>query len=278
MLPGPLSRAVAVAYLVCRVADTIEDDSTIAVPRRRELLTTWRTAVQTGEPVRLPDDAVGRSADEHAVIGIADSVCRELHRLPAADLHAVERYAVEMIDGMSVSLAPRSDSTTPLFATQAELERYCYYVAGTVGLMLTDLYQNHAPSIRGEPLATLRRHAVNFGLGLQLTNVIRDVGNDLGEGRVYFPAASWHEAGITPREFFASGRDAASWAVVRPLLAACRPDAGRCTGVLDGRATPGLPDPVVLRRPAVLRGANAGPGQAQCGPWHRKHNGEDAAS
>ncbi|MBA2291334.1 MAG: squalene/phytoene synthase family protein [Gemmatimonadales bacterium] len=218
MLPAPLSRAVAIAYLVCRVADTIEDDSALPIPRRRELLATWRTAVQTGEPSALPVDGIGHTADEHALMRIADSVHRELHRLGAADVHAIARYAVEMIDGMSVSLAPRPDSTTPLFATQAELEQYCYYVAGTVGLMLTDLYQNHAHGVRGARLAIMHRHAVNFGVGLQLTNVIRDVGNDLAEGRVYFPASHWAAAGITPLEFLAPGHTAESWQVVQPLI------------------------------------------------------------
>ncbi len=218
MLPAPLSRAVAVAYLVCRVADTIEDDSALPVPRRLELLAAWRTAVQTGQPANLPVEGIGRTADEHALMQVVDAVHRELHRLGTEDVHAIDRYAVEMIDGMSVSLAPRPDSTTPLFATQADLEQYCYYVAGTVGLMLTDLYQNHARSIRGERLATMRRHAVNFGLGLQLTNVIRDVGNDLAEGRVYYPASLWDAAGMTASGFFAPNRVDESWAVVRPLL------------------------------------------------------------
>ncbi len=218
MLPAPLSRAVAVAYLVCRVADTIEDDSELPVPRRRELLAGWRAAVQTGNPANLPVEGVGHTQDEHALMRTVDAVHRELHRLSAEDVHAIERYAVEMIDGMSVSLAPRPDSTTPLFATQSDLEQYCYYVAGTVGLMLTDLYQNHARSIRGERLAIMRRHAVNFGLGLQLTNVIRDVDNDLAAGRVYYPASLWDAAGLTPSGFFAPDRVNESWAVVRPLL------------------------------------------------------------
>lgn len=218
MLPAPLSRAVSVAYLVCRVADTIEDDSALPVPARQDLLNAWRRAVVSGEPPVLPVTGVGHTPDEHALMLAADVVHRELHRLDAADVHAIAGYAVEMVDGMSISLAPRADSTTPLFATQAALEQYCYYVAGTVGLMLTDLYQHHAVSIRGARLTTMRRHSVHFGLGLQLTNVIRDASNDLREGRVYFPASHWDAASITPADFFAPAHIAATWAVVRPLL------------------------------------------------------------
>lgn len=218
MLPAPLARAVAVAYLVCRVADTIEDDSELPVPRRRELLAEWRAAIQNGQSANFAVEDVGHTEDEHALMRIVESVQRELHRLDAEDVHAIERYAVEMIEGMSVSLAPRPDSTTPLFANQAALEQYCYFVAGTVGLMLTDLYQNHARSVRGECLANMRRHAVHFGLGLQLTNVIRDVRNDLAEGRVYYPASLWDANGMTPAGFFAPDRVDESWAVVRPLL------------------------------------------------------------
>jgi phytoene synthase len=100
----------------------------------------------------------------------------------AQDFRIPREYALDLIDGMQMD----SDGFSP--NTFAELERYAYCVAGTVGLMMTH--------IMGISDARALRHAVDLGIALQLTNIARDVKEDFGLGRVYFPADWLKEAGI----------------------------------------------------------------------------------
>lgn len=68
--------------------------------------------------------------------------------------------------------------------TQRELERYCYYVAGSVGLMILPmLATNHQ---------TITQPAIQLGIAMQLTNILRDIGEDYQHGRIYLPTECLH--------------------------------------------------------------------------------------
>ncbi|HVZ88622.1 MAG TPA: phytoene/squalene synthase family protein [Polyangia bacterium] len=84
------------------------------------------------------------------------------------------RYADELLDGMAMDLGPVR------FARFADLEIYCYRVAGTVGVMMA-----HIMGVRGGP--ALQR-AADLGIAMQLTNICRDVVEDEQRGRIYLPA------------------------------------------------------------------------------------------
>lgn len=94
-----------------------------------------------------------------------------------------ERYAIDprfvndLLDGIEMDATPRR------YATLGELKDYCYHVAGTVGLLSLKLL-HLAPGVTFEEAAP---HAVDLCTALQLTNILRDVGEDLEAGRVYLP-------------------------------------------------------------------------------------------
>jgi 15-cis-phytoene synthase len=79
-----------------------------------------------------------------------------------------------------------------------ELRVFCYRVASVVGLMMM-----HVIGFRGEP----RRYAIDLGIALQLTNILRDVGEDLGRGRVYLPLEEIEAAGYTETQLMARVRN-----------------------------------------------------------------------
>jgi 15-cis-phytoene synthase len=98
-------------------------------------------------------------------------------------------YATELIEGMAM------DVRGARYATFEELLLYCYRVAGTVGLMMS-----HVMGLRHERAL---RHAADLGIGMQLTNIARDIIEDAAMGRIYLPLNWLHEAEIAHQEIAA---------------------------------------------------------------------------
>jgi len=78
----------------------------------------------------------------------------------------------------------------------ADLERYCYFVAGTVGLLLTALFELEVPTLDDAARETVRKRAVSFGLGLQMVNIVKDVATDIERDVCYLPTELADAEGI----------------------------------------------------------------------------------
>ncbi|MEO5799668.1 MAG: squalene/phytoene synthase family protein [Gemmatimonadales bacterium] len=219
LLPQALSHAVAVSYLVCRIADSIEDQPGLLRDRRLHHFAALRRAVI--DPTQRVDDLdlSQFDPDVRELMGGTPLVLGELHRLPTGQQQAIRPWVLEMIDGMASSLPPDDRHDQPLFATMAELRRYCFYVAGTVGHMLTGLFVDHQPPRTPAIAARLEELAPSFGLVLQLTNIIRDVSADKQLDRDHVPTDIRDAVGLARGEMFAAGRERESWQVLVPLLA-----------------------------------------------------------
>lgn len=152
MLPTERRRALHAVYAFCRLADDIADDPTVRGDRRA-LLERWRGEL----------DAAYRGDAAHPVgVALGDAVRR--FRLP----HDV---FVDLLRGVE------SDLRGEPIETWADLERYCYRVASTVGLLLVRILGARSPDSL--------EYARQMGIAVQLTNVLRDVGADATAGRVY---------------------------------------------------------------------------------------------
>lgn len=109
-----------------------------------------------------------------------------------AFLDTIQRFGIrqqpfqELIDGMQMDLVQSR------YQTWAELDLYCYRVAGTVGLMMAPLLGTTDPVALG--------HAADLGRAMQLTNIVRDVKEDLARGRLYLPQEDLAAAGLTEAE------------------------------------------------------------------------------
>ena len=221
LLPPALSRPVAIAYLICRIADTAEDHPELSVAERRELLGEVDRAM-TDPSAGFEGIVAVRWPSNQDLVGLMDNaerVLREFRRLPAGDQAAVAPWVQEMVRGMAGCLRPSDGGPAPLLETMDDLRRYCWYVAGTVGHLLTGLFTRHIRGIGAARLQVLERLAPQFGLGLQLTNVIRDIAEDHRHGRSFIPAAVWRGAGLAPEAFGTAGTEARAWGMVTPLLA-----------------------------------------------------------
>jgi farnesyl-diphosphate farnesyltransferase len=95
-----------------------------------------------------------------------------------------------------------------------DLEEYCYYVAGTVGHLLTDLFLREIGSVDGARRREMRRNAERFGLGLQMVNILKDQTDDREEGWCYVPKLLAADEGLAVADLFdPEHRDAAHRAV-----------------------------------------------------------------
>jgi farnesyl-diphosphate farnesyltransferase len=103
--------------------------------------------------------------------------------------------------------------------TVEDLERYCYYVAGTVGHMLTELFAEHmGDSIDARTLAELRHHAESFGAGLQLVNILKDVTDDRARRWSFVPRAACERVGVNIGNLTDTGVRERAHLAVAPLF------------------------------------------------------------
>ncbi len=159
---GARRRAAFALYAFCRRLDDLVDVGTdLDRPQRLAAARTVAASVFQGRPDA--DAALATRAFEPAEL--------------AALSHAVERFGIpeapmqDLISGMELDLTKRR------YATWAELDDYCYRVAGTVGLLMAPVLGCRDPGAL--------RHADTLGRAMQLTNILRDVREDLERGRCY---------------------------------------------------------------------------------------------
>jgi len=145
--------AMCAVYAFMRYCDDLSDEP----GANRAAIEQWRTAL---------DEALAGRCDAHPVLpAFHDTVSR--YRIPP-------RYFHEIIDGVASDLEPRR------FETFDQLYRYCYQVASTAGLTTIHILGFDSPEAL--PLAE------KCGIAFQITNILRDVGEDAGHGRIYLPA------------------------------------------------------------------------------------------
>ena len=189
LLPGGLGDAVRNAYLICRIADTVEDEPGIAAEQKAELFDTLlrcfdgpehaadfsaRAATLSGDPAHV---RLSRNAN---------LVFEEYRSLSDGSRASVRRWASEMIVGMRKFALEYPNGLR--IQTLDEYREYCHYVAGTVGYMLTDLWREHSPAIGDAEFETLRKRCGAFGEALQTVNILKDVARDAEhENSIYIP-------------------------------------------------------------------------------------------
>jgi 15-cis-phytoene synthase len=146
-------RDITVFYAFCRVIDDIADSSKLTALEKRVRLAEWRQMLH----VATPDEPL-----------LARDV-RELIAKYSLPFNMLE----EIIAGVEMDLS------TLRYPTFQDLRVYCYRVASAVGLVSIEIF--------GYRNARCKQYAIELGLALQMTNIIRDVGKDLQDGRVYLP-------------------------------------------------------------------------------------------
>ncbi|PPE70666.1 squalene/phytoene synthase family protein [Caldimonas thermodepolymerans] len=190
-LPAGLRTPVSLAYLLARAADTVADTPGQPEAVRLAGLAQLRAAF-LGQGMVLPPAAPAWQDDERRLWAALPEALQLLQRLDPADQAAIRRVLGTLVDGMEYDLrrfAGGTAATPVMLAERAELDRYTYLVAGCVGEFWTAMAMRHCPAVRNWPAAQMSALAVDYGKALQLTNVLRDCGEDLAAGRCYLPSA-----------------------------------------------------------------------------------------
>jgi farnesyl-diphosphate farnesyltransferase len=251
LLPGALGETVLLAYLFCRIADTLEDSACLDARLKPALLEEYASLfpLRPGWEGRVVGwsrcfaglESVGA---DHALGARAAAVFAAFAELPPRLRAPVESCVREMSEGMhrfALRKAQSPDGWLRL-ETVSELEEYCHYVAGTVGEMLCRLFAEVSPALDGGRLERMQRLAGRFGLALQLTNIVKDVADDARRGTCYVPRSLAARQGLQPEEILDPARRAAARAVVRDLakFAAGALDAALAFTLLIPRREPRL--------------------------------------
>lgn len=205
-LPGTLGRAVLTSYLLCRIADTIEDDGTTPPERRGELLEEFLRTLDDREAAdAFPAQAAGLRGDAaHLDLVRRADLVLVLHRtLPTRTRERVAHWVREMGRGMAKFV--RNYPGGIRIQTLAEYKEYCYYVAGTVGCLLTELWHEHARAVGKREFERLWAKCQAFGEALQTVNILKDIAWDAQhENSIYIPAhdlaaqGSGHDTLLSP--------------------------------------------------------------------------------
>ncbi len=146
-------RDITIFYAYCRLIDDIADSTELPAEEKARQLKVWRDAL-------------------HGPVAPESPLAPEVRGLTA-------RYAItpamleEILDGVEMDL------TIARYETFADLRRYCYRVASAVGLVSIEIFGYKNPACR--------EYAIELGLALQVTNIVRDVAKDLANGRIYLP-------------------------------------------------------------------------------------------
>jgi phytoene synthase len=166
-LPEERRKDMISFYAFCRVVDDIADSTVLSEEEKEKELAHWRRSVGDG------------IAPGHGVLDEVVPLPRK-YGFPRA-------WLVEIIDGVA------SDIVHVRYETYEELLGYCYKVASVVGLVSAEIFGATEPKSR--------EYAIQLGYALQLTNIIRDVGQDAGEtGRIYLPMEDLRRFGVSEQE------------------------------------------------------------------------------
>lgn len=178
LLPAERRRALEAIYAYCRLADDFADDEGLETAERARLLSGLRRELAT--VCGAPSPGEGE---------LAVSVEVELVMQAVGD--AARRFHVAYADLDEVAKGCEQDLVVRRYATFAELHAYCYQVASAVGLACLDVF-----GYTGDR-ESARALAEDLGIAMQLTNIVRDIQEDLERDRVYLPQEDLERFGVS---------------------------------------------------------------------------------
>ena len=159
-------RDITVFYAFCRVIDDIADSAQFDAAQKQVQLAAWREKLR------------GACADEPLL-------AREMRSL-------IDKYSLPIDVLEEIIAGVEMDLSISRYATFEDLRVYCYRVASAVGLISIEIF--------GYRNARCKEYALELGLALQMTNIIRDVGKDLRSGRMYLPQEDLADFGYSEME------------------------------------------------------------------------------
>jgi farnesyl-diphosphate farnesyltransferase len=245
VLPRPLRDPMTIAYLLCRMADILEDATAVDPGKRVEGLESLAHALanpllSAQDLVHVLDGYEEMAAEDPAALRLLRDrppVMRAYTGLPPGEREVISHWVQAMALGMASYVGrerrPRGEAGAApaagvpfVLETSDELRAYATFVAGTVGYMVTELFARHLGRSLG-PKDRLRELALPFGLGLQFTNILQDVAEDRLRGWSYIPEELARRHGTSARNLDAPAERPAALRVIGDLV-------HEAAGYLDG--------------------------------------------
>jgi len=194
LLEEPLRSEVGLAYLLLRVADTLEDAAPWTREERRAALAELEVLLQGGEGPQASELArrwLERTPSENTdylrLLEQTPQLLANLEALRPEAAAVVRRFVLRTVHGMREVLAGATEQGLLRLTSIEELRAYCYIVAGLVGELLTELFLLDSRLTPSAP--ELRALAPFFGEALQLVNILKDAAEDSVEGRTWLPGS-----------------------------------------------------------------------------------------
>ena len=241
-LPPGLRDVVGNAYLLCRIADTIEDEPDLSADEKREFSEQFIRVVAGEEPPdpfaeqlapRLSDNMLPA---ERQLVANTPRVLRITQGFSDRQRAALVRCVRIMSRGMAeFQQSPGLKGLDDL----PHLDRYCYHVAGVVGEMLTELFCDYSAEIERHRKKLLQL-AVSFGQGLQMTNILKDIWDDRARGACWLPRDVFRQSGFDLHSLGADRTNPAFRTALSQLIGLARMHLGNAlafTLLIPGRET-----------------------------------------
>jgi farnesyl-diphosphate farnesyltransferase len=208
VLPRSLHGPLGLAYLLARAADTIADTRIVPQAERLRCLDALRGGLDGSATSRLAEIASTLTGAQHIpaereLLLHLPACFAALGRFPPDDRARIGRVLRLLIEGMQNDLGtfPGEDlAGLAALETRRDLHRYTYYAAGCVGEFWTEMAMAHRPACAAWDADIMRRRGMRFGQALQMTNVLRDLAQDLRIGRCYVPRQDLAAVGLLPAD------------------------------------------------------------------------------
>jgi len=194
LLPPPMRRPASIAYLLARASDTIADSAEIPAAERLEFLAKFSRHVAGEENCEAwPQHLLDGTPDlrERILLERHQEVLRALDSLLAREKGLIRELLEIIISGQRLDLerfGHAGSGNIISLKNETELDDYTWRVAGCVGIFWTKLgYETLGKKFSTSPESELLHHAADYGKGLQIVNILRDLPKDLLNGRCYLP-------------------------------------------------------------------------------------------
>jgi phytoene synthase len=191
LLPHDKRDAMSALYAFCRAVDDVADEESVPVTERRHQLQHWRDDIRRACEGTAPQLGVNRELQP-----------------------VIRRFGLpfELFDELLLGVEADLDITR--YENWAQLDLYCHRVASVVGLLSIEIFGYTDPRCRA--------YAIELGKALQLTNILRDVGNDAARGRIYLPLEELRRHGVSEADILNARHTPAFRALAEAVAARAR--------------------------------------------------------
>ena len=249
ILPQAVRSQIGLAYLFARSADTIADagelDDAVRVQCLQELKRQlgkedpeWKK-IQTIQPLVITNQS---NPDERRLLEKLDECFRLYLGFKPLDRSKIAQVVSVLIGGMEFDLQqfPKSGGqVVRALADVQDLEYYTYAVAGCVGEFWTKMICHHLPGLRGWDQSLMIPLAIRYGKGLQMVNILRDLSEDLQNGRCYIPDVLLKQVSLSPQQLLNPLSAQAFSSVISTINSGSAGSSGPGLAVHDGDSSHG---------------------------------------